>query len=427
MRLIPAALLLLLPACAPRGGDFSTQTSAPTTLTRALQDNCAACHTGQAGAPDFRTTLPDLAAQAAQAIRAGRMPQWSPAASDVPLRGAPDHAALNDLASTLEQATPDELTRAAQNLTPPSPVRGRALPALSDLSPEERQVAAQQPDPHLCRADTTATGWISGVRVQPGPDTHHVIFLRVPPGTRTPDGTWACGVHPNLPTSALGSWIPGQDRLSPDFGSGTGVNLQPGEQVIVQVHLHRAGHRNHPSGEAHHDPPSDAGHYELLRSRAPLRALREESAAAPVDVPCAGPCAHTPPTDPMALNAARLNTIMTSQCGPGQLRPTQARTSCESVLSGGVITGVAAHAHTHAQQVQVTLILPGSTPLTLLNIPRWDPGQQGWYALQTGLSVPRGARLRISCTYPRLTRPIRFGYGANDEMCVGSVRLTDPL
>ena len=441
MRLIRLiALTLLLPACAPRGGDFQVQARpapASPVLTQALQDTCAACHTGQAGAPDFRTALPTLAAQAAQAIRAGRMPQWSPAPGDVPLTGAPDQAALHALARTLEQASPDDLTRAARALTPPPPVRGPALPGLADLTPDARRGAETQTDPHLCRADPAPTGWISGVRVQPGADTHHVIFLRVPPGTRTPSGTWVCGVHPTLPTSALGSWIPGQDRLTPEFGSGTGVQLQPGEQVIVQVHLHRRGHgpaHQADPHDAHQAAPADAaGHYELLRSRAPLRALREESAAAPVNVPCLSPCQSTPdrtlPTSPdlIALDAARLNALMLGRCGPGRVTPTQAEMTCDAALSGGIITGVSAHAHALARRVQVTLTLPGGAPQTLLDIPRWDPGQQGWYALRGGLSVPRGARLRVTCTYPRLARPIQFGYGAADEMCVGSVRLTDPL
>ena len=104
----------------------------------------------------------------------------------------------------------------------------------------------------------------------------------------------------------------------------------------------------------------------------------------------------------------------------------------------GKIWGASGHMHNRGKAIRLDLIRSDGTEDCLLDIPEWDFNWQGGYRFKEPVQANAGDQLRITCTWdnsaenqpiidgePLAPRDLQWGDGSFDEMCLGSVRMTD--
>ena len=86
------------------------------------------------------------------------------------------------------------------------------------------------------------------------------------------------------------------------------------------------------------------------------------------------------------------------------------------------------HMHVRGKAFKMELIMPDSTVVPLIDVPRYDFNWQLVYDVKTLIDVPAGARMRATAWYdnspenknnPDATKTVRFGEQSWDEMMIG--------
>jgi hypothetical protein len=218
---------------------------------------CGSCHTDGGIAPFSVDDYEQAAIWAKQmntAIEAGTMPPWGAQETEECTPPAPfkDDIRLSQeekdlFAAWVAQDTPEgDALEAAELPTPLSldlPSADRQLTIPSSVTVEGTA------DDFVCFAldpEITEEVWLTGTQVFAGNDAivhHALVFLdREGQGANMADdnGQYRCFGSPGLDdTRLLGAWAPGAvpGVLPPD----TGMYLQPGDKLVVQVHYHPTG------------------------------------------------------------------------------------------------------------------------------------------------------------------------------------------
>ncbi len=312
-------------------------------------------------------------------------------------------------------------------------------------------------DPELAE-DT----FVTGAEVLPGrvEIVHHAIIFRVGPGEvataeqtdqRDPGTGWTCFGGTAFPgrgganvVSALDSapwlsaWAPGGGENV--FGPGTGVLLEAGSRLVLQVHY------NLRNGAA----PDDSGlRLRLAERAADLEQLQTMLLVAPVELPCAKGETGTLCNREAAVldlmhrfgagsgaTVAGLQLLCDGNVTEPRAGPTQ---RCDRRVSSPMVVRAAA-GHMHLLGRSITLELNPGEPgaRTLLNRAVWDFDNQRATPLPKSVRVARGDVLRVTCTHdaglrrlvPELEdeqpRYVTWGEGTSDEMCLGIVIYTAP-
>jgi hypothetical protein len=282
---------------------------------------------------------------------------------------------------------------------------------------------------------------------------HHAILFRVPPADvpaaqkldRDDDGDgWTCfggtGIAGSDPGSALGggsdwiaAWAPGGRGEEPT-PAGTGYLLQPGAQLVMQVHYNLL---NQAAGQS--DRPGVR--LRLMAGGAPLVPLRTTLLPAPVELPCpagktGGLCNRAAAVfDVMrrfGLDAGTTVAGLTLLCRPdGKPAPGRTQTCDHRVSDAGHIYALAGHMHLLGTRITVQLNPGRPGARTLLDVDPWNFHDQRSVALPKPVAVAAGDILRVSCTHDASLRgdvlpgaPPRYvlwGDGTTDEMCLGIV------
>ncbi len=89
-----------------------------------------------------------------------------------------------------------------------------------------------------------------------------------------------------------------------------------------------------------------------------------------------------------------------------------------------LIHGVNGHMHGRGLSLRVQSV--GQKNHCLVDIPRWDFNWQRWYWFNEPIRVSAADALRITCEFSTLglSKPLTWGDGTNDEMCLASAYIT---
>lgn len=296
--------------------------------------------------------------------------------------------------------------------------------------------------------------FITGVRFVPdNPEVvHHAILYRVRPqqlqAAQQRDGEddrqgWSCFGGPNLPAVGgdavrsldsapwLAAWAPGGRESR--YPEGTGVFLEKGSSVILQVHY------NLLAGDG---PDSTSVKLRTVPGDTNLRPLETMLFPGPVELPCL-PDEDGPLCDREAavedtierFGGESLRTIWGLQliCDGDLVNPQAGATQSCTHRIDQPVTVYAAAGHMHLLGREISLVANAGTPdeVTLLDIDEWDFDNQGARPLDEPMNLSEGDTITVTCTHdaqlrrllPALegTEPryITWGEGTTDEMCLG--------
>jgi Copper type II ascorbate-dependent monooxygenase, C-terminal domain len=300
-----------------------------------------------------------------------------------------------------------------------------------------------------------APAYLTGSQFRPSniDIVHHAILFRVPPADvpaaqaldRADDGDgWTCfggtGIAGSDPGSALdegsdwiAAWAPGGRGEEPT-PAGTGYLLQPGAQLVMQVHYNLL---NRPVGAG--DRPGVT--LRLMAATAKLVPLHTTLLPAPVELPCpagrtGGLCDRsTAVFDVMhrfGLAAGTTVAGLTLLCRPDGTPTPGSTQSCDHrVGAPGHIYALAGHMHLLGTRITVQLNPGRPGGRTLLDVNPYNFHDQRSVPLPEPVAVVAGDTLRVTCTHNAALRPqvlpgvapryVVWGDGTTDEMCLGIV------
>jgi len=287
--------------------------------------------------------------------------------------------------------------------------------------------------------------------------SHHGILYRLPASgvlaaktldAQTSEPGWSCFGDTGVPgagafgpassSSWISFWAPGGNFKQ--FPAGTGMNMNAGDQFILQVHFHIL-----PGMKA----SSASMSVSLKYATAPVKELNTMLLAAPIELACA-PSESGPLCD--RNNAIADLTKRTSDkalftdagllfmCGGDPKNPVASATStCTQTINGPIkIYGSTGHMHQLGKSITITLQDGASGKLTTLtSTPVWNFDNQKTDWIAKPLSAKAGDILKVSCTYDTKLRsllpefknqPSRYvvwGEGTNDEMCLAIINYVD--
>jgi len=286
---------------------------------------------------------------------------------------------------------------------------------------------------------------------------HHAIFFRVDPAgvaearrldAAAPGDGWTCFGGTGLegaggrrgqqdPGAAwVAAWAPGStERLSPP---GTGFLLEPGSQLIMQVHYNLLATGGKPAG-------TDRSGIRLrfMDGKIGLRPLQTTLLPAPVELPCAAGESGALCDRQLAVldvmhrfgySAGSIVAGLNLLCNDGKTPVATATQHCErAVQAPGTVYAVAGHMHLLGRSITVELNPGTPRARKLLDVPVYNFHDQGARALARPVRVKPGDTYRVTCTHdatlrrqlpelrPLPPRYVVWGDGSSDEMCLGIV------
>jgi mono/diheme cytochrome c family protein len=419
-----ASLMLGALACSGRGSQ--AEPTYHRDVKALVQSKCAGCHQAGGIAPFALTSLDDLLAhrdQVRSAVATRAMPPWPPAKS------CAEYQADRSL-------TDAQIALITRWVDAGNPAEGQSMetpPGLSRVDLSLRMSAPYRPvltpDEYRCFVidwPEQQTKYVTGFRANPGNKAivHHVIaFLAGPANAAayqrladaSPTPGYACFGGPGGPPADwIGAWAPGGQGS--DFPAGTGIKVQPGSKVILQVHY------NIPTAPTIPDQTS----IDLK--------LDASVAKEAVIVPWASP-----------LWVERRMMLIPAGQPDVSYRFSLDPTSVFSRLTQGVIPNgapyqvysAALHMHTRGTRAKLEIERAGGAKECVLEIPQWDFHWQGAYDLTQPKTARPGDRLALECHWDNSAanqpivggqrqppRDLNWGEGTNDEMCLGLFYVT---
>ncbi len=374
-------------------------------ISRILQAKCQRCHRPGDIAPFTLASYEDAASRG-QAIRHAVenriMPPWKP---------VPGHGEFRDsyaLTAEERQAILDWVDSGIPegnpaDLPPPLPETGEWQLGEPDLILTMPEEYAPPPvaDTYRCfvlPAGLAEDKFLAAADVLPGNRqiVHHVLLFQDSTGEAErldaqEDGPgYTCFGAPRIPLSVfsgVGGWVPGS-RVQP-LPDGIGIPFAAGSRIVMQVHYHYA------EGAA-----SDRTRVGLYFARGPIerRLMAIPLLNSVFEVPAGAP-AHE-------VNASLL-------VPP----PFDAK-----------LINIAPHMHLLGREIKVEAEDPEGAVRPLLYIDNWDFGWQGAYTYVEPVPLPAFTTVRLSCVYDnsesnprnpnRPPKPVQWGEGTNDEMCL---------
>lgn len=416
-----------------------------------IEANCVACHSDGQIAAFAPLTDAEVVQDAADDIdwhvRNRYMPPWLPSRAGLPLkhdRSLSDRdialiAAWADAGAKLGDSA--EYMPAATDAVAFEEIRADLVLQLAEAYTPDDTVF----DDYRCFAfplELDAPRFITGFEFRPdiAEMAHHAIFYLVGEAAERAierrdgeDGRpgWSCygGTGLRIPSDSLGGWAPGGSPMR--FPAGTGFLIEPGQQIILQLHYNLYGAR---------EPDRSQVILELAPAGSELEELIYISLVAPVEIPCPsgvdGPqCERKNALKRVAELFGAENRYFPDwilrQCGQtladyADSRGEQAIGSCDFESPASLtVFAISGHMHELGSSFQMTLHPDGEDGLTLLDIPRWDFHWQDEYVLAEPLAVARGDVLRMRCNWDNTLadepRYVVWGEGTSDEMCFGTL------
>jgi hypothetical protein len=472
--LVGLALPLLAFAACQGGGGAGGPGVTPS-FTRdvapVIRDKCAGCHQAGGIAPFSLATAEEVSSRAsliAAAVQAGVMPPWPPGGRSPAYAGERERT-LSARERALLVTWADAGGRVDGPALEPRPEPGaRARPGETLLRlrmpvPYRPQAPAGATDDYRCflvDPKLSRDASVTSVRIRPGQPrvVHHVILFRVDPSqvgeaqgldAASPGQGWGCfgdtglSLSPDQDTLDDADWVA---AWAPGWGGGrlpegTGVPLEAGSRLVMQVHY------NLLNGRA---PDRSEALVTVAPASAKLKPMRTMLLPAPVELPCAdgesGPlCDRDEALAELARKygpeAAFVPTGLLFLCG-GDSSGAQkdgVSTCDRRIREPSTIRVAAGHMHLLGSSITIELNPGTSRSQVLLDIPRWDFHWQNGYALKRPVLARVGDVVRVTCRHdvgkradgeqgvPKTPRYILWGEGTTDEMCLGLLQVTDGL
>ena len=396
-----------------------------------LDTRCVQCHSPGNIAPFSLSTHAEAAPFASalvDAADAGTMPPFPP---DAACRDYSHNVTLTDAQRELLRAWSDAGAPAGDPASEPQkpPQPGDDIVYDLELQLPAPYVPAILPDDYRCflidwPKDTET--FVTALDVIPGERqiVHHVITYAIEPQDADtyraledadPDPGYLCYGGPGASAESqyrvpwLSAWAPG--AAGGAFPAGTGLRVQPGSLLAVQVHYHGL--------------PGAKPDQSKIRMRT----------AATVDRPAVimpftnldwvlgNEEMHIPAGDPDVMLSTELDMtqFLTFLFPKGPFKGVQPF----------VIHAAGTHQHTLGTRNKLSVVRQGGEEC-LLDIPRWDFNWQGTYDFSGATTVRPGDRIRLECHWDNSAQnqpivdgvqqpPHDLGWGekTSDEMCLG--------
>ena len=194
----------------------------------------------------------------------------------------------------------------------------------------------------------------------------------------------------------LGSWAPGS--ANDDFPEGTGIAVEPGSRVVLQVHYNTAVDDLQPDQSAVQFKVDEQVEHPAVM----LLMANPSWLMGGMVIPAGEPEAvHTWEIDPTPF----MNFISGVLPDNEPFR----------------IHAVAQHMHTLGTAGRLSIGRPDGSETCLLELPRWDFNWQTSYRFTESVIFEPGDSLRLSCQWNNEAgeQDVNWGDGTGDEMCLG--------
>jgi hypothetical protein len=403
-----------------------------------LANHCNSCHQAGGIAPIPLTSFADALqarAEIAAMVSTKQMPPWAPSESCNSFQG--DRSLTQDEIDTIVSWATGDSAEGDTTVTP-TPIYNPSGLSRVDFSlamPEPYTPQISPDDYHCFMLDwpETTEKYVTGFSLTPGNTkiVHHAIAYIAQPSDLAsyeaqeqtlPDGgvipSYTCFGGPGgmgALTGWLGAWVPGTSYG--DFPKGTGIPIQPGSKIILQIHYNTLN-------GVQEDPGSSM----------------EIEVADTVDKPAA----LVPFTNPywveglgMTIPAGESNVSHTFSYDPSAYL---------GQISNGVISpnepytmySAAVHMHLRGQEETLSVTHPNGNTDCLLDVPNYQFRWQGAYFFNDPMTLNPGDKLNITCTWDNsaANQPyfngvqiapstLNWGEGTTDEMCLGLFYVTN--
>ncbi len=412
------------------GADAGQQVTYYQDIKPILDGRCTKCHVdGGIGGFALNTyeAAKAMSASIRQQVGTRLMPPWlaGKQCADYQHNESLSEAQIALVKSWVDQGTPEgDPNNPGQAL---APVGGGLSRVDRTVKMPEAYTPQVRPDDYRCFPipwpEDTAK-YVTGLGVEPDQPqiVHHVIAYLASPGLKdaidqkdaADDGPgYTCfggpGVGTQSPTDPnsvtwLGVWAPG--GTGHDFPAGTGIKVEPGSTVILQVHYNTL----------YADPVPD-----------------QSSFTVKLDDQVAHPAFFVPYTNPAWLRGDN----MLIPAGTADTTHTFTFDIGSMLHRDLVIRDVGFHMHTLGDTGRLWIERADGTEDCLLDIPRWNFDWQFMYRLQTPTVLHPGDKLGIECQWDNTAdnqpvvdgqqlppRDVAWGDGTTDEMCLGLFYVT---
>lgn len=299
----------------------------------------------------------------------------------------------------------------------------------------------------------TDTAYLTGSQFLPQNNeiVHHGIFYQIAASNvdqakrmdaRTEGDGWQCFGGSGLDddrASYVGAWAPGHTETL--IGDRTGYRLQPGSQLVLQVHYNLLGTNGKPG-------PTDQSSMRLRLAPATARVtpLLGSLLPAPIELPC------TPDEDgPLCDRDAAITDLvkrtgaqardevdgLNELCNQGQQPVAGDTQHCDHhIPHPALLYAITPHMHLLGRSISVELNPGTPTARTLLDQPTYDFDDQSAQVLPQPVRVNAGDTIRVTCAHdatlrtklPQLKtlkpRYVVWGDGTSDEMCLAILTAT---
>lgn len=397
-------------------------------VKRIVDAKCMGCHSDTGIAPFALGTYAQVRERGPDAelyVTAGLMPPWPPNPdcneyfADRSLSEEQKELFSAWVEAGMREGDPD-------NEAPPLDVEVSGMSRV-DMTMEMAQeytpqTTADNPDDYRCFVmpfpnTMTATQFVTGFRAAPGNPkvVHHVIAFYAAPNevaqyqalddNEAGDGYTCFGGSGGASRVMLGGWAPGS--LGTDFPAGTGLRIEPGSAVVMQVHYNVMA----------------AG---ALPDRTAVELRLDDSVDTVAEI--------MPWANPQWLNANGM------RIPAGEEDAMHSFQFDASLFMGGDFTiySAASHQHSLGSRNKVT-IERGDTGASecLLQIDNWDFSWQGAYGLREPVQFRAGDQMKVECHWDNSPenqpmiggeqmppQDVYWGESTTEEMCLAFFYVT---
>lgn len=382
---------------------------------------CAGCH-GDAGgiAPFTLASYADFVAQKGQvrvAVASRIMPPWLAAngCTDYKYDRSLSDAQIKTITDWIDAGTPEGDPKDYVAGTPPGGGLSRVDVSASIPEPYHPTMAPDEYRCFLVDWPETTTKFVSGFRANPGNKAivHHVIaFLAQPSEVASyqqldasdPAPGWLCFGGPGGNSQQwVGAWAPGS--LGSDYPAGTGLRIEPGSKIVLQVHYNLTNDDGQPDQTSIDFKVDDSVQKEALIQ------------------PWANPAWIQQKT--MVIPAGASDQMYNWTFDPS---PYWGYITKNVLMSNQPVTmwTAALHMHTRGTHAELDILHGDGTKDCMLDIPRWDFHWQGSYEFTQPKTYNPGDQLYLECHWDNAdsTMERNWGEGTADEMCLGAFYVT---
>jgi hypothetical protein len=388
-----------------------------------VQERCGGCHVEGGIAPfplQHHAQAVERRAEIREAVSSRRMPPWQPGPGCAEYHG--DTSLSEEQISLITRwvdAGAPEGSLLDIRPSPPPPAGGLSRVDLELQMPLE-YTPQQHPDDYRCFIldwPHAQTQYITGFNGKPGTvaEIHHLIAYLIRPeevatvqalDDAEPGPGYTCFGGPGsegAPTW-LGAWAPG--AMGADYPESTGLEIQPGSKVVLQVHYNTSSVAPSPdrtSLQFKMDGRVDTLAYVLLWA------------------------------DPAWVFDKTMD-IPAGQADVMHRWTYEPSTLLENITGGAVPNGqplalhsATLHMHTLGSHGRLEVLRQAGGTECLLDIPRWDFNWQNSYWLREPRVVMPGDQIAVECHWNNSAPgavDTNWGEGTRDEMCLGVFYMT---